>query len=55
VHSDWNRMMTTCFNGASNVVQAGGLACLQVRWHHMHMYRGAYEGKGVWGCTADEL
>ncbi len=21
--------MTTCFNGASNVVQAGGLACLQ--------------------------
>lgn len=22
--------MTTCFNGASNVVQAGGLACLSV-------------------------
>jgi aspartate/methionine/tyrosine aminotransferase len=31
VHADWNRVMTTCFNGASNVVQAGGLACLQVR------------------------
>lgn len=30
VHNDWNRMMTTCFNGASNVVQAGGLACLSV-------------------------
>lgn len=30
VHADWNRMMTTCFNGASNIVQAGGLACLQV-------------------------
>jgi len=29
VHADWNRMMTTCFNGASNIVQAGGLACLQ--------------------------
>eukprot|EP00199_Chlamydomonas_sp_CCMP681_P002452 CAMPEP_0119106552 /NCGR_PEP_ID=MMETSP1180-20130426/4758_1 /TAXON_ID=3052 ORGANISM="Chlamydomonas cf sp, Strain CCMP681" /NCGR_SAMPLE_ID=MMETSP1180 /ASSEMBLY_ACC=CAM_ASM_000741 /LENGTH=422 /DNA_ID=CAMNT_0007091915 /DNA_START=79 /DNA_END=1347 /DNA_ORIENTATION=+ len=29
VHTDWNRMMTTCFNGASNIVQAGGLACLQ--------------------------
>lgn len=29
VHADWNRVMTTCFNGASNVVQAGGLACLQ--------------------------
>jgi LL-diaminopimelate aminotransferase len=27
--SDWNRIMTTCFNGASNVAQAGGLACLQ--------------------------
>jgi aspartate/methionine/tyrosine aminotransferase len=31
VHADWNRVMTTCFNGASNIVQAGGLACLQVR------------------------
>ena len=30
VSNDWNRMMTTCFNGASNVVQAGGMACLQV-------------------------
>lgn len=30
VHADWNRVMTTCFNGASNIVQAGGLACLQV-------------------------
>jgi LL-diaminopimelate aminotransferase len=29
VHTDWTRVMTTCFNGASNVVQAGGLACLQ--------------------------
>nr|QKY14834.1 Ll-diaminopimelate aminotransferase (DAPAT) [Polytomella parva] len=29
VHQDWNRVMTTCFNGASNIVQAGGLACLQ--------------------------
>jgi aspartate/methionine/tyrosine aminotransferase len=31
VHADWNRVMTTCFNGASNIVQAGGLACLEVR------------------------
>jgi LL-diaminopimelate aminotransferase len=29
VISDWNRIMTTCFNGASNVAQAGGLACVQ--------------------------
>ncbi len=29
VHTDWTRVMTTCFNGASNVVQAGGLACVQ--------------------------
>jgi LL-diaminopimelate aminotransferase len=28
VHSDWNRVMTTLFNGASNIAQAGGLACL---------------------------
>jgi len=28
VRNDWNRIMTTCFNGASNVAQYGGLACL---------------------------
>jgi len=28
VRDDFNRVMTTAFNGASNVVQAGGLACL---------------------------
>lgn len=27
--NDFNRIMTTCFNGASNIPQAGGLACLQ--------------------------
>jgi len=28
VRADWNRLMCTTFNGASNVAQAGGLACL---------------------------
>ena len=28
---DWNRITCTVFNGASNIAQAGGLACLQVR------------------------
>lgn len=28
VRDDYNRIMTTAFNGASNVVQAGGMACL---------------------------
>lgn len=28
VRNDFNRIMTTTFNGASNIVQAGGLACL---------------------------
>ncbi|KAJ1460856.1 aspartate aminotransferase [Pelagophyceae sp. CCMP2097] len=28
VRDDFNRVMTTCFNGASNIVQAGGMACL---------------------------
>lgn len=31
VINDFNRIMTTVFNGASVVAQAGGLACLQVR------------------------
>jgi LL-diaminopimelate aminotransferase len=29
VAADWNRMMTTLFNGASNVAQHGGLAALE--------------------------
>lgn len=28
VRNDFNRIMTTCFNGASNISQSGGLACL---------------------------
>lgn len=28
VRDDFNRVMSTCFNGASNIVQSGGLACL---------------------------
>lgn len=28
VNKDWNRIMTTLFNGASNIAQAGGLAAL---------------------------
>lgn len=28
VRDDFNRVMTTAFNGASNIVQNGGLACL---------------------------
>jgi len=28
IRQDWNRVMTTAFNGASNIVQNGGLACL---------------------------
>ena len=28
VRNDWNRVMTTAFNGASNIVQSGGLNCL---------------------------
>jgi len=28
VRNDWNRVMTTAFNGASNVVQSGGMNCL---------------------------
>jgi LL-diaminopimelate aminotransferase len=28
VKNDFNRVMTTAFNGASNIVQSGGMACL---------------------------
>jgi len=29
VNKDWTRVMTTLFNGASRISQAGGLACLK--------------------------
>ena len=31
LHQDWNRIMTTLFNGASNIAQHGGLACLDAQ------------------------
>ena len=30
VIKDWNRVTNTIVNGASNIAQAGGLACLEV-------------------------
>lgn len=33
VQQDFNRIMTTTFNGASVISQAGGLACMQVSTH----------------------
>lgn len=29
VRADWNRLMSTLFNGASNIAQQGGIACLE--------------------------
>jgi LL-diaminopimelate aminotransferase len=29
IQADWNRLMTTVFNGASNIAQAGGIAILE--------------------------
>ena len=31
VIKDFNRVVCTCFNGASSIAQAGGLACLSPR------------------------
>ena len=28
VKADYNRVMSTCFNGASNIVQRGAMSCL---------------------------
>lgn len=37
VINDFNRVMSTCFNGASNIAQAGGLACLSTEgWKAMN-------------------
>lgn len=35
--NDWNRIMSTIFNGASNIAQAGGLAALSDKgWAEVH-------------------
>ena len=34
VNQDYTRVATTCFNGASNIAQAGALASLEVRSAH---------------------
>ena len=35
VIKDYNRIVCTCFNGASNIAQAGGLACLSAEGHQV--------------------
>ena len=36
---DFNRIICTCFNGASNVAQAGGLACLSTEGLAVSFFR----------------
>ena len=46
VSKDWNRVMTTIFNGASNIVQRGGLAALdEVGLEEMRSDRRLLQGK----------
>lgn len=35
---DFNRIMCTCFNGASRIAQAGGLACLSPEGLNVRFY-----------------
>ncbi|GAB4838379.1 hypothetical protein Ancab_027914 [Ancistrocladus abbreviatus] len=45
VAKDFNRIVCTCFNGASNIAQAGGLACLSPEGHKaMRQVVGFYKG-----------
>lgn len=38
VIKDYNRIVCTCFNGASNIAQAGGLACLSADGYQVIIY-----------------
>ncbi|KAG4963591.1 hypothetical protein JHK84_040671 [Glycine max] len=42
---DYDRIVCTCFNGASNIVQAGGLACLSPQGFQVY---GGKNGPYVW-------
>jgi len=35
---DYNRIVCTCFNGASNIAQAGGLACLSPQGYQVTFF-----------------
>jgi aspartate/methionine/tyrosine aminotransferase len=55
---DWNRITCTVFNGASNIAQAGGLACLQVldRAQRVHGHLLAHVSRDVLpGCHKGSL
>lgn len=36
VIQDFNRVMSTCFNGASVIAQAGAIACMSDKVLHLH-------------------
>lgn len=38
VIKDFNRIVCTCFNGASNISQAGGLACLSTDGYQVPLF-----------------
>lgn len=48
VINDFNRIVCTCFNGASSIAQAGGLACLSPQGHKVCIYIPLFPNKS---CT----
>lgn len=54
---DYNRIMCTCFNGASNIAQAGGLACLSTEGVRVHFPPYGYDNvyKQPQGCQVLDI
>ncbi|CAN1284712.1 LL-diaminopimelate aminotransferase, chloroplastic, partial [Linum perenne] len=61
VARDFNRVVSTCFNGASNIAQAGGLACLSPEGLKVYGGRNApyvwvnFPGRSSWDVFAEIL
>ncbi|CAI0448632.1 unnamed protein product [Linum tenue] len=61
VARDFNRVVCTCFNGASNIAQAGGLACLSPEGLKVYGGRNApyvwvhFPGRSSWEVFAEIL
>lgn len=49
IHKDFTRVTTTCFNGASNIAQAGGIASLQVSFSRFNVLKTPFQPEGFQG------
>lgn len=51
VIEDFNRIVCTCFNGASSIAQSGGLACLTPEGYKVGLTVGSFIERCILNCN----